>query len=184
MKELLLISLIFTGILTNLNAKSTSYITREGTISFFSSAPLEDIKADNSRVQAVLDNSTGEVAVLLRIEDFQFEKSLMQKHFNENYMESHIYPEARLTGTVQGLDEIKDGGIKTDVTVKGSLTIHGVTRDIEIAGSVSRKGPHLICNAVFDLKLEDYDIRIPKLLFRNISETVEVTVNLNLAPVN
>ncbi len=183
MTRLLLISLIVTGILANVNAQS-SYITREGTISFFSSAPLEDIKADNSRVQAVLDNSTGEVAVRLRIEDFQFEKSLMQKHFNENYMESHIYPEARLTGSVENFEEIRDGSSKAEVTVKGSLTIHGVTRDVEIAGSVSRQGPHLICNAVFDVRLEDYDIRIPRLLIRNIAETIEVTVNLRLAPVN
>lgn len=84
----------------------------------------------------------------MRIEDFQFEKSLMQKHFNENYMESHIYPEARLTGTI------------------------------------SRQGPHFICNAIFDVRLEDYDIRIPRLLLRNIAETVEVTVNLRLVPVN
>lgn len=182
-KKLLLISLIATGILANVDAQS-SYITREGTISFFSSAPLEDIKAGNSRVQAVLDNSTGEVAIRMRIEDFQFKKSLMQKHFNENYMESHIYPEARLTGKVEGFEEIKDGGTKADVTVKGSLTIHGVTRDVEITGTVFRQGPHLICNALFDVGLEDYNIRIPRLLLRNIAETVEVTVNLRLAPVN
>jgi hypothetical protein len=183
MKGLLLISLIVTGILSNLNAQS-SYMTREGTISFFSSAPLEDIKAINSRVQAVLDNSTGEIAVRMRIEDFEFEKSLMQRHFNENYMESHIYPEARLAGSVEGFEEIRDGSANADVTVKGSLTIHGVTREVEIPGTISRQGPHLICNAVFDIRLEDYDVRIPRLLTRNIAESVEVTVNLRLDPVN
>ncbi len=183
MKAFLLISLTIAVIIANADAR-TSYITRVGTISFFSSAPLEDIKADNSRVQAVLDNSTGEIAVRMRIEDFQFKKSLMQKHFNENYMESHIYPEARLAGSVEGFEEIRDGSANADVTVKGSLTIHGVTREVEIPGTISRQGPHLICNAVFDIRLEDYDVRIPRLLTRNIAESLEVTVNLRLAPVN
>lgn len=178
-----LIMLIALVIPATADAQS-SYITREGNVSFFSTAPLEDIKADNSRVQAVLDNTTGEIAVRMRIEDFQFAKSLMQKHFNENYMESATYPEARLIGSVEGFDKIREGGANADVRVKGSLTIRGVTREVDIPGTITRQGPHLICNAVFDVKLEDHNVRIPRLLVRNIAEVVEVTVNLRLAPID
>jgi len=66
------------------------YITREGVISFFSSTPLEDIKAINKQVSCVLDKSTGEFAFQLPIKGFTYKKALMQEHFNESYLESDI----------------------------------------------------------------------------------------------
>ena len=70
-----------------------TYIAREGMASFYSSAPLEDIEAVNNRVQVVLDGATGEINIRMRIEDFQFSRALMQRHFNEKFMESHLYPQ-------------------------------------------------------------------------------------------
>ena len=71
------------------------YITREGVISFFSSTPLEDIKAINKQVSCVLDKDTGEFAFQLPIKGFTFKNALMQEHFNESYLESDIYPDSR-----------------------------------------------------------------------------------------
>ena len=161
-----------------------SYITREGAVSFFSSTPLEDIKAENNRVQAVLDNSTGEINVRMRIEDFQFPRALMQKHFNEKFMESHIYPEAGFSGFIEDFDTFSDDQIPDQVTARGKLTIHGVTREVRISGKLEKIGPHYVCNAVFPVRVGDHDIRIPRIFTRNIAEVVEVTVNLRLAPVN
>ncbi|TVR71481.1 MAG: YceI family protein [Marinilabiliales bacterium] len=161
-----------------------NHFTREGTISFFSSAPLENIEAVNDRVHAILDNGSGEIAVRMRIEDFQFRRSLMQKHFNENYMDSHDYPEARFEGYIQGFDEFTDNAYPDEVTVAGNMTIRGVTREVVVKGSFRRSGPHYVCHAVFPIRLEDYNIRIPRMLVRNIAEVVEVTVDLRLAPLN
>jgi hypothetical protein len=161
----------------------TSYITREGTISFYSSAPLEDIEAENNRVQAVLDASSGEIAIRMRIEDFTFRMALMQRHFNERFMNSDQFPESVFTGFIDEYNDITPIGRKENVVVKGELTIRGITRNVDINGTMERSGPHLICNATFPVRLEDYDIRIPRLLIRNIAEEVEVTVNMRLAPV-
>jgi polyisoprenoid-binding protein YceI len=162
----------------------TSYITRAGTITFYSSAPLEDIEAVNNRVQAVLDNSSGEIAVRLRIEDFNFRMALMQRHFNERFMHSDQYPEASLKGFIEDFDNISLQDKPESVRVRGSLTIRGITREVDITGTISSSGPHLICNATFPVRVADYDIEIPRLLIRNIAEVVEVTVNLRLAPIN
>jgi polyisoprenoid-binding protein YceI len=173
---LFLTMLIYSGF------SQTTYITREGTISFYSSAPLEDIEAENNRVQAVLSTSTGEISVRLRIEDFQFSRSLMQRHFNERFMESDIYPEARLIGIIDDFEKFAETGGEVNVT--GELTIHGVTRDVEITGILRRSGPHYICHATFPVRVDDYDIEIPRLLIRNIAEVVDVTVDLRLAPLD
>ncbi len=161
-----------------------SYITREGIISFYSSAPLEDIEAENRRVHAILDNTTGEVAIRLRIEDFQFERALMQRHFNENFMESHIYPEARFAGRIRDFEEFPAATSPIEVEVEGDLTIHGVTRETVIAVTIDQRGPHLVCDARFPVAVADYDIRIPRLFIRNIAEVVDVTATFRLSPVN
>jgi hypothetical protein len=158
------------------------YITHNGTISFYSSAPLEDIEAVNNNVQALLDYTTGNIVIRMRIEDFQFSRALMQRHFNERFMESHLYPEARFTGTIHDFENFREQDSSLEVMVSGNLTIHGVTRETEIKGTIERQGSHLICNAQFPVRVEDYDIRIPRLFIRNIAEVVEVTVFFRLIP--
>lgn len=182
MRRFILISMLS---LINLpGIPQTSFITREGTISFYSSAPLEDIDAVNNRVQAVLDASSGEIAIRMRIEDFTFRMALMQRHFNERFMNSDQYPESVFTGYISDYNELAMATSKENVVVNGALTIRGITRNVEINGIMVRSGPHLICEATFPVSLEDYDIRIPRLLIRNIAEVFEVTVNMRLAPVD
>ncbi len=161
-----------------------TFITREGMASFYSSAPLEDIEAVNHRVQVVLDGATGEINIRMRIEDFQFERALMQRHFNEKFMESHLYPEARFSGDIEDFDKFVNEGVYEGVTATGSLTIHGVTREVEITGTLERDGDGYKVNAFFPVSVADYDIRIPRIFIRNIAEVVEVTADFRLVPLN
>ena len=65
----------------------------------------------------------------------------MEEHFNENYMESNTFPKANFKGTITDLSKInfsKDGTYP--VTVKGDLTIHGVTKNIEAPGTITISG--------------------------------------------
>ncbi len=48
------------------------FITRDGNIQFFSSTPIEDIKAINGQVSCVLNKSTGEFAFQVPIKGFVF----------------------------------------------------------------------------------------------------------------
>ena len=161
-----------------------TFITREGMASFYSSAPLEDIEAVNNRVQVVLDGDTGEINIRMRIEDFQFPRALMQRHFNEKFMESHLYPEARFAGYIEDFDKFVEEGIYEGVTATGSLAIHGVTREVEITGTLERVGDDYKVNTVFPVAVADYDIRIPRIFIRNIAEVVEVTAEFRLVPLS
>lgn len=81
------------GIKANIIQAQKLY-TKAGKISFHSKAPLEEIKAVNKSVTAILDTKTGMLQFSVLIKGFEFEKALMQEHFNENYMESDKYPKA------------------------------------------------------------------------------------------
>jgi hypothetical protein len=59
--------------------------------------------------------------------------------------------------------------------------IHGVVREVEIPATLEWTTTNVLAKAVFKVKLEDYKIKIPKLLWKNIAEEVEVTVEYNYA---
>ncbi len=177
----LIIAIALTGIAVATYAQD-NYFTRNGKATFFSSTPIEDIKAINEGVVTVLNVTNGNIEVSMLNKSFQFKKALMQEHFNENYMESNTYPKSAFKGTVSMEDvELEKPG-KYDVTVAGDLTIHGETKKIEVPGTIEIKGENLIANTVFKVVPEEYGIKIPGTVRNNIAEEIEVTIDLTLQP--
>lgn len=149
----------------------------ESYIRFFSEAPLEDIEAINESALSALDLGSGRVAVSMKMKDFHFAKSLMEEHFNENYVESEKYPKATFSGTIDAFDASKFNNL-TDSLVQmasGKLTIHGVTHEINVPVVFKRNGDKLIARTEFLVRVEDYDIEVPTMLIKNIAEEVLVT---------
>jgi len=158
-------------------------ITKTGSVSFFSTSPMENIEAHNKQVNAALDVATGDFVFKILIKSFEFEKALMQEHFNENYMESDKYPNATFQGKVTNLSSIdftKNG--EYDVEVQGKLTIHGVTKDVTEKGKFIVKDGTVQGLSKFNVKVADYDIKIPKAVVNNIAEAIEVTVDVKMNP--
>jgi len=171
MKALKIIKIFLLLIICH-SVSAQKYISKEGTISFFSDAPLEDISAINKSVSAVYDFESNDLVFSLFITDFVFPKSLMQEHFNENYLESDLYPKSTFIGKVISLNN--------DVaSVKGDLTIHGVTNRINVIGSLIKKDKVRI-SADFKVQLEDYNIAIPKIVMYKIAEEIEIKVEVEL----
>jgi polyisoprenoid-binding protein YceI len=144
-------------------------------VSFYSHAPIEDISASNTKAAGLFNPATGELVFSIPIREFQFEKSLMQEHFNEKYMESEKYPKATFQGKVIGFDA--SATAQQAVRAQGKLSIHGVAREVEIAGTIEGGKDQLKMKSVFNVKLEDHQITRPQLLWQNIAEVVEVTVD-------
>jgi polyisoprenoid-binding protein YceI len=151
--------------------------TKNGSISFFSKSPMENIDAKNNQVMSVLNTQNGEMQFSVLIKGFHFEKALMEEHFNENYLESSKYPKASFKGTVADISKVnfaKDGSYP--VTVAGDLTIHGATKKVSAPGTILVKNGVPSANSKFNIRLADYNITIPKLVKDNISETIDITV--------
>lgn len=169
--------------LVSILSAQDKYYTKVGKINFKSKATLENIEALNKSVTAVLDTKTGNLQFAVLMKGFEFEKALMQEHFNENYVESHKYPKAEFKGAVTNNGEVnysKDGTYKAKV--KGQLTIHGETKDVETDGTIQVKGGKILADAVFGVALADYKIEIPKLVKDNIAKIVTIEVDCTLDP--
>ena len=159
------------------------YFTRTGEIKFFSKAPMENIEAHNYNVLSVLDLSRGQVAVDMLIKNFEFEKKLMQEHFNENYMESGKIPKSTYKGAFvvpEGLMNATDGTYKIDVN--GEISIHGVTKPLNQQIDLVVENGKISTEFVFNVKVKDHDIKIPNMVVKNIAEEIEVTANFTYEP--
>jgi polyisoprenoid-binding protein YceI len=162
-------------LLTSLIIQAQVVTSHDVTLSFFSHAPLEDISAESKAGVSALDLDSKSIYFKVEINTFEFRKSLMQEHFNENYMESHKYPFAEFKGKLK--DQVDFSATGTfPVTVEGELTIHNVTKRYTVKGELKVTEGEVAAQATFPVKVADHKIKIPRLVFKNIAEVVEVTV--------
>jgi hypothetical protein len=157
------------------------FTSEKGQVSFYSDAAIEDIEAINSVVGSLFNAATGELVYIMKIRDFVFHKALMREHFNEKYMESEKFPKATFQGKILGFKHGATGEQK--VKAVGKLSIHGVTRDIDVPGIVELQNGKLLMKSKFMVKLEDYNIKIPTLVWQNIAEEVQVSIDFIYKPV-
>lgn len=151
------------------------FYTREVNVTFLSKSPLEKIEATTNSGNSVVDILSGQVEVAVLIKSFNFEKALMQEHFNENYMESDKFPKAIFKGNIINY---KDIHLHTEgnylANLKGNLTIHGVTKPLEIQAEFRVRDGKVFADASFDITVADFDISIPSVVRDNIAKTVKV----------
>ena len=176
MKKIVLIASIFMALIANVKAQEKIYKTKSGVIKFFSSTPLEKIEGVNSQVTSMLNDKNGQFVFLLLQKGFKFDNSLMEDHYNENYMESTKFPKADFKGTVTNIATVnfaKDG-VYT-VTVDANLTIHGVTKKIIQTGTIEVKAGKVTAKSIFKIKIQEFGIK-GKYIGDKIANEVETTV--------
>jgi YceI-like protein len=169
---------LFTIVFT---AEAQKFTAEKSSISFFSDAALEDIKAENNLVGSLFNSTSGELVYIVKIKDFKFEKSLMREHFNEKYMETEKFPKSTFQGKITGFKANTPGQQK--VRAIGKLSIHGITRDIDVPGTLEFASGKVNMQSKFIVKLVDYNIKIPKLVWQNIAEEIEVKIDFTYKPI-
>ena len=179
MRKLLFSLIAFSSLFQQLNAQTLA--GKNIKFNIFSSTPVEDIKAVSYTGVAVLGTQKQELSIQVAIKSLEFDRKLMQEHFNENYMESEKYPLAKFKGVIEPkIDFTKDG--EYSVTAKGILNLHGVDQSRTINGKIAIKNGVVNLNSTFDVACEAHKIKIPSLVFTKIAEVIQVKVqgNLNL----
>lgn len=169
--------MIIFGVVLSATTYAQKFTSDRGYVKFYSHAAIEDITAKNEKVTALFDLATGSIAFVVPINQFVFAKSLMQEHFNEKYMESERYPKSTFQGRIVGYNADVAG--EQSVTAQGKLTIHGVTQEVNIPGQITRTDKGVNMAAKFMVELKDYKVEIPRLMWQNIAERVEVTLELS-----
>lgn len=157
------------------------YYTQKGKIIFTSEAIFEQIEAVTNQVVAVWDWENGQFEFSVPIKSFAFEKALMQTHFNENYLESDLYPKAYFKGQVMKKTLLASPN-HYRIGVTGDLTIHGVTQSISTDAIVEVLPTRLIGEASFSIAVADYQIEIPWIVREKVAKVVDIAVKIDCEP--
>jgi|GEM_PF-63644 len=151
-------------------AIALSYRSKAGSINF---KATDEVAATNSQVISTITEK-GDISFGVLIKGFRFEDALMQQHFNEDkYMNSDKYPKASFSGTISNPSTVnfkKDGSYP--VTVNGKLSIHGVTQQVQVSGTITVTGTKLSLGSTFKVNIASYGINAA-----DIAETAEITVS-------
>lgn len=179
MKKIIVLVFLFAGML---HVSAQKYATKTGSLKFEASADsFEEVAAENKNTSAILDASTGEIAVLTLMKGFRFKVALMEEHFNENYVESDKFPKATFKGKVEDFDVSQLSATAKTVKISGDLTLHGKTKKVMANAKISKSGDKINVIGNFDVKAEDFNIEIPKLVSKKIADKIKVSFNLVLS---
>jgi polyisoprenoid-binding protein YceI len=169
--------MILLAVLISLNvAGQTLFACKNAHVSLFSTAPIEDIAAKTSSGNSVYNATTGDLMFSVPINTFKFPKSLMQEHFNSDYLESDKYPRATFKGKVKETPDLSKNGTYP-ITVTGELDVHNVKQNRTIPGNLTVNNGVITMTAEFMVKSVDHHIDIPRLVFHNIAEKIKMNVS-------
>ena len=159
----------------------TKFKSSESTVSFESKTPMEDIFAETKKAKAGIHIPTKRIVVKIKMISFKFEKPLMEEHFNEKYIESEKFPNGSFDGKIQeDVDLNTDGTYK--VTVKGTLTIHGVKQERTLEGVIVVANGKIDLKTNFAVNLVDHEVKIPSAVVTNIAETIQIKAHFICIP--
>jgi polyisoprenoid-binding protein YceI len=94
-------------------------------------------------------------------------------------VESDRFPKATFEGNYAEAFDISANG-QNRLTVKGKLSMHGVTREIELPASVTVKDGAISGKAEFQVVPEDFQIKIPGLVRDKISQKIDIFIAFDL----
>ena len=157
------------------------YVDRKGVVVFEASEKLfEPVKAKNESVSVLFDASNNKIPSLALMRGFHFKNSLMQEHFNENYIESDQYPKALFKGEIVDFDIDHASSTTQEYVVKGTLEIRRIAKKIETTVQIQRIDNVMAIKGSFIVLPVDFNIEIPKIVENKIAKKVLVKLDFKL----
>ena len=179
-KHILVFLVLATITTTSVHAQG-KYIDKNGALTFEASEELfEPVKATNTSVTVILNTNTNEIASLALVKSFRFKNSLMEEHFNENYIESETYPKATFRGELLDFNVSELTENETVVIVDGKIELHGKEKQIRTPLKIKKSNGSIIIQGSFNVTPGDFDIDIPKIVRNKIAKEITVYLDFKL----
>jgi hypothetical protein len=179
------IILIFASLgFSGLGQSSSVFSSRSGKAYFLSDAPLEMISASSNALMGVLSTGDRRFSFSIPVNSFEgFNSALQQTHFNDDYLETDLYPNSTFKGKI--IEEVDLGVPGTyRIRAKGKLDIHGVSHDRIIRCDVVVEPGKISVKAKFTIFLDNHDIKIPSIVNQKIAEEIKVEIEFDMQASN
>ena len=181
-KTILTLLLFLSTLLTSFQPPKSLFVTKNGEVSFLSDAPLEMIKASSRSLTGVLNIKDRSFSFAIPMTSFEgFNSTLQRTHFNEDYLESDLYPSSTFKGKIIEEDDLAVPGVYK-IRAKGKLVIHGIESDRIIKCDLKVSTGKIEINSNFTVFLTEHNIKIPSIVNQKIAEEIKVELKFTLSP--
>jgi len=124
------------------------------------------------------DLSKTSVDATFQADYFNSDNEMRDSHMLE-VLEAIIFPTITWKATAIGVTATPVTAGKHEIRVKGPLTVHGQTHDLEIPVTLDIAENGLVTvDAVFSISLESFEIERPSLVFVRIADEVPIKVHM------
>lgn len=163
----------------SVKAEAQSFMGDKGYVEFLSRAPMLEFKGISNNLVGLINLDENVVDFYVDLNTLDTGIQLRNRHMRESYLETNKFPFAEFTGRLN--DDVNIGSRDVQqVSVTGIFNIHGVQRDITVDGTLQFDDNQVTLSATWEVKLEDYNIDRPRVIFYELSDTQVVTININL----
>jgi len=158
-------------------------------VRFVSDAPIEDFDGktgdidgyvywDGDSLTAGANYDGSELYFEVPLATLRTGIGLRDRHMRENYLETDQHPYASYKGVISSVEAgSADGWI---VHSEGELSIHGIARKTQFDCRVTPHPGGFHVTSAFAVKLPDYRIEVPSLMFMKISEVIQLELDFYL----
>ncbi len=188
MKHIIIIFLVFLNAAAIYATEYNVDKSKKNSVKFISDAPIEDFEGVTDNIDGYMlfddgDNLAANSSIYFETDLRTLDTGigLRNRHMRENYLETDKYPFAKYKGKIVKAEKMPSG--EYEVETEGEMTIHGVTKSLKAKGTIIDQGDGLKIKTNFTVKLSDYNIDIPQLMFMKINEVMQLELIFHLKKV-
>ena len=181
---ILLFAILFAGAVHNAHAQK--FTSDDGYVEFVSTAPLLEFKGVSDQLHGLIDLDQNLLDYYVDLNTLETGIRRRDRDMRNSYLETDRFPFAEFTGELtEGLEQIRSGDLPANVEARGIFTMRNIEREIAVEGIISAgDGGGLLLEASWVVRLEDYNIERPSVLFYELSEEQTINIRIHLKQTN
>jgi polyisoprenoid-binding protein YceI len=150
-------------------------------VKFVSDAPIEDFEGITDQIDGYvywkdLDfTNNSELYFEVDLNALDTGIGLRNRHMRENYLETDQYPITHFKGKMMSSDAVNDTTVS--VEARGDIFIHGVEKPLTVMANLIKKPDGYRIKANFIVKLSDFQIEVPSIMFYKIDENMDLQLD-------
>jgi polyisoprenoid-binding protein YceI len=151
-------------------------------VKFTSDAPIEEIVGVTDKIDGYVmwegDDPTANSEFYFEVDLASIDTGigLRNRHLRDNYLETDKYPFASYAGKITKATAHDDDSFS--ITTTGLFKLHGVEKEIEVNGLISKTDTGYKAESQFSVKLDDYNIERPQVMMLKIGEVIQLDVQI------
>ena len=150
-------------------------------VKFISDAPIESFEGVTDQIDGYLyhegDSLTtkSQLYFVVDLNSLDTGIGLRNRHMRDNYLQTDKYPTTYYKGKI--IKAVKVDADSINIISEGTIFIHGVEKPLKVEAELFHKEDRYHIQCSFNVKLSDFNIEIPSIMFYKINENMDLQLD-------